>query len=116
MEEIKNNLPEKTTQKSEESNVLMDELLEIVAEELLPKLKKFMPRILDMIEKDDTIINPDQIAVLTKNSVGKLVIVVTNKDLFSLNTDPKTDGISKAYSFNNLMNNAIEQVLNKTLK
>lgn len=103
----------KKNEADKESSLIMDELMEIMAEEFLPKIKKFMPRILDMIEKDNTILKDDELAILSKNSKGKLIFTVTQKSNFTLNTDPRTDGLSRIYSFNNLMNQAINQVLNK---
>jgi len=113
---MSNEIEKKNTEAEKEANPLMEEFMEIMLEEFMPKIKKFMPRILTMIENDNTILKEDEIAVLSKNSQGKLIFVVTKKTNFSMLVDPREDKESRIYSFNNLMNQAINQVLNKKTK
>lgn len=95
---------------------LISEFAEIMLDEFLPKIKKFLPRIIEMTEKDNTILKPDEIAILSKNKAGKLIFIVTKKTNFELKVDVTNDEETMIYTFNSVINNAIQQVVKNRLK
>lgn len=79
------------TQEIEKTESLKDiaqaEFLELLADEFLPKVKKFLPMILKKLKNSDDFMKPDEMFLMCRGQDGEIYIAKTTVDKVEINDE-----------------------------